>query len=101
MKFFVRSPGDPDVGIASLTFAVTADVPEEVLFFDRESRDEARSILAAAFAAILDDPVYVWFESDPSVDDPLDELEDYELLGEDDDDLTFDSDRGTWRTTER
>lgn len=66
MKFFVTTVGDDDVGRPRKTFPVLIDnLPEDAMFWDEKTKQEARSILAAAFAILLGVPCYVTFESDP------------------------------------
>lgn len=92
MKFFVTAAGEDEVGIPSRTFAVTVDnLPEDAMFWDEETKQEARSTLAAAFAILLGVPCYVTFESDSS-----EELLDSTLwcLCEECREMLFDADEG-------
>lgn len=59
MRFFLHTPGE-------FTLAVTIDgLPEDAVFWDKETREETRSVLEYTFAILLNKPIYVSFESDP------------------------------------
>lgn len=102
MKFFVTAAGDDDVGLPSRTSVVTIDdLPEDAMFWDEDTREEARMILNDAFSALLDAGCYVTFESDPPEPDEgdlLDFLEEERAMRErddpDDDALIYDHEEG-------